>query len=194
MLSVPSIIIWPVIIFIAFWAITWTSVKKTAEKQPSSGWFLYWILFVMGAILLFVPITVPAFKNIPILTISLIQSSPALQSFGFLIEVLGLCIAIWARITIGRNWSSKVTFKEKHKLVTKGPYTLVRHPIYTGITALFLGIAIYVRTFACFLAILLIFLSFLIKSRQEEKLMLKHFPKEYSNYKKTTKALIPFIY
>ena len=42
--------------------------------------------------------------------------------------------------------------------------------------------------------IIFIFISFLVKSRQEEKLMIKHFPKQYPRYKKGVKALIPFVY
>ena len=59
---------------------------------------------------------------------------------------------------------------------------------------MFLGVAIYLGVLAGFLGVLFLFLSFWIKSRQEERLMDKHFSKEYKKYKKTTKALIPFIY
>jgi protein-S-isoprenylcysteine O-methyltransferase Ste14 len=43
--------------------------------------------------------------------------------------LLGLYLAIWARVTIGRNWSATVTFKENHELIVRGPYRFVRHPI-----------------------------------------------------------------
>jgi protein-S-isoprenylcysteine O-methyltransferase Ste14 len=183
-----SIIIWPFFVFLAFWVITWRSVKKNAEVQNASGWFLYWIFGLIGAVLLFGLTAVSSFNT------SALPSSLALQSLGFLIELLGLCFAIWARITLGRNWSSTVTFKEKHELVTRGPYRLVRHPIYTGLLAMFLGAAIYLGPLVGFIGVLSLFMSFWIKSRQEEMLMTKHFKSEYTNYKKRTKALIPFIY
>jgi protein-S-isoprenylcysteine O-methyltransferase Ste14 len=183
-----SIIVWPFIAFLAVWVITGVSVKKTKERQTSSKWFSYWIFSLIAIILLFFIANIPPF-NIP-----LIQSSLASRSFGFLVEVLGLCIAIWARITLGRNWSASVTFKEKHELITKGPYKWVRHPIYTGMITMFLGAAIYLGVLAGLLAIFFVFLSFSIKLRDEEALMTKHFPKEYTKYRKTTKALIPFVY
>jgi len=188
-----SIIVWPIIVFYAVWAITLLSVKKTVEKDTISEGS-YWIFTVIGAMLVLVPAIVPEFVNLPVLGIPLIRSSLTLQSFGFLIEALGVCLAVWARITLGRNWSSSVTFKENHELITKGPYRLVRHPIYTGMTSMYLGVAIYLGMLAGFLGVLFISYSFWIKSRQEEKLMIRHFPKEYAAYKKTTKALIPFIY
>ena len=47
--------------------------------------------------------------------------------------IAGLAFCIWARFTLGRNWSGVVTFKGGHELITRGPYALVRHPIYTGL-------------------------------------------------------------
>jgi len=183
-----SIAVWPFFVFLAFWVITWQSVKKNAEKQRAPEWFSYFIFAIIGAILLFGLTTTATFSN-PGLPVSL-----ASQSFGFLLELLGLCFAIWARITIGRNWGSTVTFKEKHELITRGPYRLVRHPIYTGLLAMFLGAAIYIGPLVGFIGVLSLFMSFWIKSRQEERLMTKHFKSKYANYRKRTKALIPFIY
>ena len=46
---------------------------------------------------------------------------------------LGAIFAIWARLTIGSNWSGTVSHKESHELVVSGPYRFARHPIYTGL-------------------------------------------------------------
>jgi len=46
--------------------------------------------------------------------------------------VLGLFLAIWSRKVLGAEWSRDVELKQGHKLVERGPYTLMRHPIYTG--------------------------------------------------------------
>lgn len=59
---------------------------------------------------------------------------------------------------------------------------------------MFLGAAIYLGVLAAFFGLLSFFLSFWIKFRQEERLMVKHSPKEYGNYMKIIKALILLIY
>ena len=55
---------------------------------------------------------------------------------GMILSVAGLGFAIWARVVIGRNWSGTITLKEDHQLIERGPYRLVRHPIYTGILSM----------------------------------------------------------
>src|SRR5438132_2039406 len=51
------------------------------------------------------------------------------------VTLAGILLAWWARIHLGRLWSSGVTRKENHRVVDTGPYSLVRHPIYTGLLA-----------------------------------------------------------
>src|SRR3569832_536985 len=40
---------------------------------------------------------------------------------------LGVALALWARVTLGRNWSGSITLKQDHELVTAGPYAAIRH-------------------------------------------------------------------
>jgi protein-S-isoprenylcysteine O-methyltransferase Ste14 len=49
--------------------------------------------------------------------------------------ILGLLFAVWARLTLGSNWSGTVTIKTNHQLIRRGPYRWIRHPIYTGMLA-----------------------------------------------------------
>jgi protein-S-isoprenylcysteine O-methyltransferase Ste14 len=107
--------------------------------------------------------------------------------------VAGLVFAIWARVTLGRNWSGVVTLKEGHELVERGPYRFVRHPIYTGILMMFFATALALGHLAGFAATLLMFASFWIKLRDEEKLMLQQFPDRYADYQRCAKRIIPFI-
>ena len=52
---------------------------------------------------------------------------------GAVVTIAGLLFAVWAREHLGSNWSRSVTIKQGYELVTPGPYTVIRHPIYTGI-------------------------------------------------------------
>jgi protein-S-isoprenylcysteine O-methyltransferase Ste14 len=123
-----------------------------------------------------------------------VPHSTAMTFVGLVVTVLGLLLAIWARVVLGGNWSGTVTFKENHELIVRGPYALVRHPIYTALLLMFLGTALAIGTAGGFVGLALFFLSFWIKLRQEEALMTEHFGDQYRDYKKRVKALIPFVF
>ena len=105
----------------------------------------------------------------------------------------GAIWAIWARVLLGRNWSSSVTIKQDHSFIRGGPYRFVRHPIYTGgILGLF-GAAIVQGTIGAFIAVALASVGWWGKSRLEEEYMVAQFGAEYRQYRHEVKALIPYI-
>ena len=106
----------------------------------------------------------------------------------------GLAFSIWARRVLGRNWSAIVTLKEGHELVTRGPYALVRHPIYTGLLLGFLGSAIARGRWSGLLATALFFLSALRKYRLEERWMWERFGDDYDAYRSRVKAIVPYLF
>ena len=112
---------------------------------------------------------------------------------GAAVTVAGLLFAVWAREHLGRNWSRSVTIKQDHELITTGPYAVVRHPIYTGILAGFLGMAIAISQVRGFLVFVLIFLAFCIKFRMEEQWMRSQFGDAYATYARHTAALVPYL-
>jgi protein-S-isoprenylcysteine O-methyltransferase Ste14 len=107
--------------------------------------------------------------------------------------VAGVAFTVWARIALGRNWSAEVTFKQEHELIESGPYALARHPIYTGLIVMALGTAInYGRTLGFVLFVGLCG-GLWWKARQEERIMSRHFPDSYPQYKTRVHAIIPFV-
>jgi protein-S-isoprenylcysteine O-methyltransferase Ste14 len=112
---------------------------------------------------------------------------------GAALTVAGLLFAVWAREHLGRNWSRSVTIKQGHELITTGPYAVVRHPIYTGILAGFLGMAIAISQVRGFIVFVLIFLVFWLKLRMEEQWMRSQFGETYAAYAEQTAALVPYL-
>lgn len=135
------------------------------------------------------PLGVNVFSN----RFSLFVPSPTLMWVGAACAVVGIAVAIWARLYIGRNWSPRPAVKEAHELVTGGPYAFVRHPIYSGIILAALGTTL---TGTIFGAILFLFAVALFVARvgKEERIMLELFPGAYPAYQLRTKRLIPFLW
>lgn len=94
----------------------------------------------------------------------------AVEETGLLLTALGCLFAIWARVTIGRNWSASVATKRDHRLITSGPYAVVRHPIYSGLLFALTGTAIVYGEGRDLLAVILITLGWWPKMQVERPL------------------------
>ncbi len=110
---------------------------------------------------------------------------------GLAIEGIGLGFAIWARSTLGRNWAARITTGASQELVIRGPYRLVRHPIYSGLLLGILGTTIVVGRVRGLLGALLALAGVLIKIRREEAALRRHFGGAYEEYAKRVPALLP---
>ena len=127
------------------------------------------------------------------MNVKLLPAKAWILVVGAVISVLGLGVTIWARRTLAGNWSSDVTFKRGHELIRTGPYRFARHPIYTGLLSMCLGTAVVMGAMRYWLALPVMTVAFWIKLKQEERLLLRHFPEGYTAYQKQVKALVPLV-
>jgi protein-S-isoprenylcysteine O-methyltransferase Ste14 len=121
-----------------------------------------------------------------------VPASWVAYGIGVALTAAGIGFALWARAILGGNWSGTVTVKEDHALVRRGPYGLVRHPIYTGMLLAFAGTAVCVGQWRALVAFALILGALLRKLRLEERWMAETFGDDYAEYRRTTPALVPF--
>lgn len=172
----------------AFWIVTAFSVKRTRTQQPLWDRSLYVLLIVMAvaAVLINGRIRVIPWNH------AVLPHTLGTGILADLLVLVGLFIAIWARVTLGGNWSARVTLKENHELIQSGPYRVVRHPIYSGLLLMILGTAILAGQVNSLFALVISFCVLWIKLRQEEVFLTKHLP-GYSEYMARTKALVPFV-
>ena len=120
-------------------------------------------------------------------------SSPLLCLLALLLVASGSAFAIGARLTLGRNWSSTVTLKQDHELIRRGPYALVRHPIYTGLLSMSVGTMVLTGLVESVGVVAVGIVYVVFKVRDEERLMSETFPSQYPEYRRTVKSIIPFI-
>lgn len=175
------------LIFLAYWFASSFAVKPTMERKSLRSALPYRILFILGWI------TIIKIQGPPFWNLRLTPHTDATGVIAAAVCVVGLAIALWSRWTLAGNWSSDVRFKEGHQLMKTGPYRFVRHPIYTGILLMLTAPAIQFGRLHHWLGLTIMCAGIWIKLKQEEALMLQHFP-EYSEYRKRVKALIPFLF
>jgi protein-S-isoprenylcysteine O-methyltransferase Ste14 len=189
MITVQNIVLLCWMIMLAYWAINWWKVKPTKEVKWNASKMRWAVAWGVVLLLLLSHMIFPSFHQASSTVLPQIW-----QNVGTILVVIGLIIAIIARKVLADNWSSNVDIKKNHKLITTGIYRYMRHPIYTGISLMGFGSILVDQSFlvTLFFVIMIVFLVY--KQRQEELLLTKHFPKDYAEYKKRTKALIPFLY
>ncbi len=172
------------LILTVYWLVLAFNNKKSVYRQS----WLARMGYVLPLILASMIISRWSLGKIPLLPLSSIG-----RVIGILLCAGGIAFAIWARTILGTNWSGIATVKENHTLICRGPYAVVRHPIYTGLLLAYIGTALALWPTAGSLTLLAAFLlAGWIKSRQEEKLMESQFPDAYPAYRKKVRGgIIP---
>jgi protein-S-isoprenylcysteine O-methyltransferase Ste14 len=120
---------------------------------------------------------------------SVLNASPFLGLLGFLLTAAGVGLAIGARVSLGSGWVSSATSSE---LVTNGPYSLVRHPLYGGLLLAMLGSALG-QGVLWMLPLIVYWRGFVVSAQREEQVMLDQYPDRYRDYMRRTRMFIPFV-
>ncbi|HEY5063155.1 MAG TPA: isoprenylcysteine carboxylmethyltransferase family protein [Gemmatimonadaceae bacterium] len=179
------------LVFTAYWLISSVGVKKNATggRWRRAMGIRFVIILVFS--LFWRTAALRAFAS-RFGALSAPSSNPVIAGLGVLLCAVGIGFAIWARRHIGRNWGMPMSLKEDPELVTTGPYTMVRHPIYSGMILAMAG-SILGMGVVWVMPFILSCGYFVYSARTEEGLMLERFPATYPAYMARTKMLIPFI-
>ena len=170
--------------WVAFW-VYWLAAS-TGVKAGQTRWTRFAGIRVGVILVILLLLRVRAFKG------HVVTNNLWLQGIGLAVFLMGLALAIWARVHLGRNWGMPMSQKVDPELVTAGPYGSIRHPIYSGIILAMIGTTIAVSLY-WLVAVVVIGAYFLYSAIVEERSMARLFPDSYPQYKRSTKMLIPFI-
>jgi protein-S-isoprenylcysteine O-methyltransferase Ste14 len=172
--------------FIVYWAVSARGAKRTVGRR---AWWREGALRLAIVGLVLLAVRIPAARHV------LREARLPVGAFAgiaaTLLCALGLGLAVWARVHLGRNWGLPMSRKEDPDLVTTGPYAAIRHPIYAGLLLAMLGSAIG-RGLFWLLLLVAVGAYFVASARREEAFMLEQFPAAYAAYRARTKMLLPF--
>jgi protein-S-isoprenylcysteine O-methyltransferase Ste14 len=180
-----AIVLWQAICVL--WIVTVVverSMPQPPDQRRDRHSYLHAIAITPAAILTFWPGAAIWPLNYP-----LFQSN----TLGLILVFAGAAFAGLARLSLGANWSSRARIRAGHTLSTSGPYRIVRHPIYSGLLLLFLGTAVILGQARGYIAFVIAFLTWLFKSRTEDRFLAERFGQDFDAYRRRTKALIPFL-
>lgn len=170
-------------------ALLWTGPGKTSQ----SGEFRFYRplrLFILAVTfcLLFWRETAVSFLGKRFL-----PPSDAIAVSGFIAVLLGLAVAIWARVHLRHYWSDKVVLQENHKLIRSGPYAYMRHPIYSGVLLGVAGTAVVLGEIRGVAAFSLLLANYAIKAKKEERILEQQFADQFSEHRRHSGFLLPRV-
>ncbi|MCE7793125.1 isoprenylcysteine carboxylmethyltransferase family protein [Salipaludibacillus sp. CUR1] len=162
--------------------------RKPGEKKKSEETFTF------SGILLSVLAVITASVFSRELNIWLIESSLVLW-VGLLIYGTGTGLRYWGIIKLGKQFTRHVNVAEEDTIVSSGPFRMMRHPLYTGLFFILLGISTSMGSIAGLLLVFIVFMPFLLRRiRLEEKMLTETFGEEYKDWAGSRYRLIPFLY
>lgn len=173
-----------------YWKISETKAdsekKKTVETTNSTTvrvWFTY-VLYGF-TVLQLLGLTILPFRSNDFLTI-----------LGFVLICLGAITSVYARYILGTNWAhgGEYQIKQNQELVTKSIYKYIRHPIYTGMSLMLIGVQLLTNSYLLFIYLACIPFIIFKQARAEELLLTKHFGDKYKTYRGASKMFIPFVW
>jgi protein-S-isoprenylcysteine O-methyltransferase Ste14 len=174
--------------FIIYWLVSAARLKQTKVEEDSGGRLLHILIMVAAFDLIF-----RGNFTFGVLNERMIPLTLFFLYAGIALTWLGIAFAIWARSTIGQNWSGRVTVKVDHELIQSGPYAFVRHPIYSGLLLANIGAAAFIGRWRCLVGLLVFLLEVSRKAAKEERFMVQEFGERYEKYRRNTGFLIPRV-
>ena len=108
--------------------------------------------------------------------------------------ILAAILSWTAKRALGKQWRIDAGISTDHELVTSGPYSVVRHPIYTSMLCIFLGTGVLVAPWWLLLISIALFLAGTeIRVYVEDSLLSSYFGDRFRTYRQSVPAYIPFL-
>jgi len=136
---------------------------------------------------IFVPYAVIALRPGPELPFS-----DPIRWVGLGLVVSGIALSIWSATTLGRHYDLEVEVHEGHELVDRGPFAIVRHPVYLGLAVHFIGACLATGNWLLIAGTLFVsFPALYVRAREEERLLRTQLGAVYDAYVRRVPMLVP---
>jgi len=167
---------------VSWFAAAWWS-QRTITRPAARREVLYRALTMLGAVLMF---SGGSSRSISW------QPGAGIAWLLVAVTAMGFAFTWWARLHLGRLWSSSVTRKEHHHVVNTGPYAVVRHPIYTGLLLAIAATMLERITPATIAGATVMAVGIYVKARVEEAFLRDELGEAYAAYARRVPMLVPF--
>ena len=126
-------------------------------------------------------------------TLDYLKEYSVIRYIGLAVYLVFSWIQVWSFKTLGDNYSQDIMIKKNHELITKGPFKIIRHPQYLCQILLDLGATAATFSYLVGFLALIEIPIYILRASMEDKLLAKHFGEKFSDYKKKSGFMFPFI-
>jgi protein-S-isoprenylcysteine O-methyltransferase Ste14 len=124
-----------------------------------------------------------------------IRPSAAAFAVGIVILVAGLVLRGWSIMTLGEYFTGAVAVSADQRVVTVGPYRVLRHPSYTGLLLALAGLGLTAANWVSFAGVVVLPLAAMLwRIHAEERALLATLGDRYRAYAAQHKRLIPLVW
>jgi protein-S-isoprenylcysteine O-methyltransferase Ste14 len=159
--------------------------RGTKERVLWIGWFLVFVLSIAQPFLLDIRPRPSLLRILPELIV------PAGLALGVSLLVAGYACTLWCFAVMGDTWRMGVDRQEKNEMVTRGPYSVVRHPIYVFQIVILTGVLLLLPTLLSITILIMQIACVLTKAIDEEVYLLGVHGDRYRDYRARTGRLVP---
>lgn len=153
--------------WLIYWVISASTVLQNQREESDRQRFVTALVVGFGGFLIFARTS-----HLGPLDARFVGENEGVKVVGLAMVVAGLGFSAWARVHIGKFWSSRVSLKQGHQLIQSGPYARVRHPIYSGIFLALIGTTLFAGVWRAVLGTAILFVAHRRKAKREETLNL----------------------
>ena len=164
------------------------TLKETSDKK-SSDRFSVLLILLMSSISVIAPILDWAYIK------TNHSGFSVFTLLGILMIIIGITFRALAVKYLGKYFTPTVQIKEDHYLFTSGPYSVVRHPSYTGAFFAIIAGGVILESLPGFIiSCIAMIIAYFVRIRIEEKELIHRFGNEYKRYQQSTKMIIPYVW
>lgn len=156
--------------------------KTYLQKVPPNVSAVILIILILGVFKL------GTFENTPF------ENEELYRIIGLIVFIGFSFLQVLSFKQLGNNYSQEILILKDHELHTSGLYSFIRHPQYLSQILADIGAAIALMSYIALPLVIFVELPlFLLRAKEEERILAKHFDDEFVSYKKKSGFILPFI-
>lgn len=166
--------------------------QQPQGKERFGGWVsIVLMIGILGMLITVILYVTTLLFHIPYILDFQFPLPEILRWVGVVMGFMTVPLLIWIHRTLGKYYAAQLELKEEHQLITVGPYSRMRHPMYTVFILLTLSMGLISSNLLISLFCLMVVLSFPIIARKEEAMLKGLFGEKYKQYMRRTGRFFP---